>query len=299
MATCCFEMETAPDYQLLAHFVAVADAQSYSKAAKKLGVSKGTVSKAIARLEAVVGAELIHRTTHRVALSTAGAALYAETAPHVVALDAALRGLPERGDEPSGELRVTAPTDFGAVVLPNVLAEFARRYPKVSFDLRLSNTNIDLVAEGYDLAIRARAGRLEDSRLTVRRLATVKPQVVAAPSYLARRGRPRHIGEEGHDWILHPAVPRLWKLPRGATRFLVDDFFLAREMAARGVGVTVLPSFVATPLVREGMLEEVTVAEQAAPVVQLVVVYASSGQLPPKVRAFRDHLVESLRRPQT
>src|SRR5690348_13053202 len=112
-------METPFDYQLLAIFRAVAVQTSFSKAAKRLGVAKGTVSRAIARLEDIVGAELLHRSTHSVALSTAGTALYERTAHHVAALDQAVKGLPERAEEPSGDLRVTAPTDFGAILLPD------------------------------------------------------------------------------------------------------------------------------------------------------------------------------------
>src|SRR4051812_28680177 len=180
MATWCFMRETPLDYQVLAIFIAVAQQSSFSKAALKLGIGKGTVSRAIARLEGVVGAELIHRTTHSVALSTAGTALYERTAHHLAALDLAVTKLPERDEEPSGELRLTAPNDFGAIVLPEVLSQFARRYPQIHFDVRLTNARIDLVAEGFDLAIRAAPGGMKDSTLTVRRLGTAGADLFAA-----------------------------------------------------------------------------------------------------------------------
>src|SRR5215831_2147300 len=107
MATCCCMPATPPDYDLLAALVAVAEEASFSKAARRLGVTKGTVSRAIARLEDSVGAELVHRNTHKVALSTAGTALYERTAPHLSALDRAVGTLPERSEQPSGELRIT------------------------------------------------------------------------------------------------------------------------------------------------------------------------------------------------
>src|SRR5262245_32484260 len=104
MGTWCSMNETPLDYRLLTIFATVAELYSFSKAARKLGIGKGTVSRAIARLEELMGAELIHRTTHDVALSTAGAALYERTAHHLAALDVAVHDLPERATEPSGQL---------------------------------------------------------------------------------------------------------------------------------------------------------------------------------------------------
>ena len=110
--------ETQADTQLLATFVAVADEQSFTKAARKLGIGKGTVSRAIAQLEEQLGAELLHRTTRAVALSTAGVALYERVAPHVIALNQAVQKLPERAAVPSGELRMTAPQDIATSSCP-------------------------------------------------------------------------------------------------------------------------------------------------------------------------------------
>ena len=135
--------ETQADTQLLTTFVAVADEQSFTKAARKLGIGKGTVSRAIALLEEQLGAELLHRTTHAVALSTAGVALYERVAPHVAALNQAVQKLPERAAVPSGELRMTAPQDVAQVILPEVFTQFARRYPEVRIDLRATNRHVD------------------------------------------------------------------------------------------------------------------------------------------------------------
>src|SRR5690348_7586639 len=125
---------TQLNLDLLATFVTVASAESFSKAAKQLGVSKGTVSRAVARLERELGAELLHRTTHEVALSTAGTALYERVAPHVAALGSALGELPERAEQPSGVLRLTAAPDIAAMILPELIASFTLRYPDVRFD---------------------------------------------------------------------------------------------------------------------------------------------------------------------
>lgn len=289
-------VETPLDYQLLAIFIAVAQQSSFSKAALKLGIGKGTVSRAIARLEVVVGAELLHRTTHSVALSTAGTALYARTAPHLAALDQAVIELPERGEEPSGVLRMTAPNDFGAIVLPEILSQFSRRYPKIHFDVRLTYALVDLVAEGFDLAIRAAARSMKDSSLTVRRLGAARGELYAAPSYLARRGKPKVLGDPKHDWILHPHMMSILKVRKQLVRFRCDDFFLARDLARDGAGVALLPRFVADAYVRDGTIESVAIGNRPPFTSDFVLLYPSNGNVPRKVSAFRDFLVERLKK---
>lgn len=287
--------EAPIDLQLLVVFAAVAEQTSFSKAAQKLGVGKGTVSRAITQLESLLGVELLHRTTHHVALSTAGTALLERTRQHLAALHKAVVDLPERDEEPSGLLRMTAPHDFGAIVLPGVLTAFSRRYPSVRFDVRLSGSHVDLVREGFDLAIRVATGPLKDSSLTVRRVGRNTAALYASPSYLLRRGRPRQLDDERHTWVAHPASLRLLKLRAEATHFLVDDFLVARDLLRDGLGVGILPGFVARTYVREGLLEEVTLPELAPMTGDLVALYPSSGQVPRKVAAFRDFLVEVLR----
>lgn len=289
--------KTQADYQLLAIFVAVAEQSSFSKAAHTLGMGKGTVSRAIARLEAQVGAELLHRTTHAVALSTAGAALYERTAHHLVALDQAVCKLPERAEQPSGRLRLTAPPDFGTIVLPEILSQFSLRYPDVRFDVRLTNKVVDLVAEGFDAAIRASPHRMKDSTLTVRRLGSPGNGFYASPAYLARRGKPRRLSDDKHDWILHPGIVAHWKLPRErAWRFLCDDFLLIRDLVRDGAGLGCMPSFVAEPYVREGAIELVPLADRPRGDAVFILLYPSSGQVPRKVTAFRDFLLERLKK---
>jgi len=285
--------ETQAEYHLLATFVAVADEQSFTKAARKLGIGKGTVSRAIAQLEEQLGAELLHRTTHAVALSTAGVALYERVAPHVAALNQAVQKLPERAAVPSGELRMTAPQDIAQVILPDVLTQFARRYPEVRVDLRVTNRQVDLVAEGFDLAIRA-ATKMKDSTLTARRLGFEGLHFYAAPSYVARRGRPRRLGEPDHDWIAHPGVSAALKLPTDpTTRFTCDDFLMIRALASAGAGIGMMPRFIGAPHVKEGLLEDL---QLAAPGVRagLYLVWPSSGQVPRKVVAFREFFVDWL-----
>ena len=284
----------ALDYDLLAIFIAVADEKGFSKAAIRLGISKGTVSRAVTELEAQRGVELLYRTTHAVALSTAGKTLYQRTAKHLRALDEAIGHLPEPGEQPSGVLRLTAAPCLGAALLPEVLAQFALRYPKVAFELHITNAVVDIVAQGFDLAIRAVAFGMKSSTLTVRRLGAVDGGFYAAPSYLARRGRPKAVSAD-HEWVLQPALVQRWKLPREQVRFACDDFAVMRELASEGAGVTFLPSYFATPYVRSGKLEHVPIAGRAL-TVPLVVLYPSKRQISRAVTAFREFLIEWLQK---
>lgn len=286
--------ETQAQLQLLTVFAAVVEHQSFTLAAQQLGVGKGTVSRSIARLEAQLGVELLHRTTHHVALSSAGAALHERIAHHLAALQSALADMPEQSDEPSGLLRITAPPDLGVTLLPPLLASFARRYPQVRFDIRLTGEHVDLIKEGYDLAIRVSTRSLKDSTLRVRRVGQSTLSFYAAPSYLARQGRPRSLGEEGHSWVLHSTVLRGANLRPEVAQFVVDDFFLVRDLLQASVGVGLLPDFVARSGLREGLLEKLPLQHHPPPVGQLLLLYPSSGQTPRKVTAFCDFLAQAL-----
>lgn len=284
---------TQGNIDLLATFAAVASAESFSRAAKQLGVSKGTVSRAIARLERELGAQLVHRTTHEVALSTAGTALYERVAPHLAALGNALGELPERAEEPSGVLRVTAAHDVAAIILPEVIAPFTLRYPEVRFDLRVTNARLNLVADKIDVAIRA-ARTLTDSTLKARRLGTGAGGFYAAPSYLARRGEPRQLGDAKHEWIVMTSAITLFRGPKDfRPRILVDDVVTSRELAIAGVGVTMLPTFVAVEAVARGELAPVLPGRGFGSV-GMFLVYPSSGQVPRKVTVFGDFLAARL-----
>jgi DNA-binding transcriptional LysR family regulator len=247
------------------------------------------------RLERVIGAELVHRTPRSVALSTAGLALYERTAPHLAALVQAVKKLPESSQQPAGDLRLTAPHDFGAIVLPAILAQFSRRYPDIRFDVRITNARLDLIADGFDLAIRVAGPTMRNSSLTIRRLGNAGTSFYAAPAYTARRGKPKQVGDAKHEWILHPNLSTLWKVPRGTARFLCDDFFIIRDLVRDGVGVGMLPAFVADAYVRDGSIEPVAIGDRPAAVAAYVMLYPSSGEVPRKVAAFRDFLVERLK----
>jgi DNA-binding transcriptional LysR family regulator len=290
------------DLNLLGVFIAVADTASFSEAARRLRLPKSTVSRSIARLEESMGVRLLHRTTRRVALSTAGQALHERVAPLLASVEKSLGELPELEESPSGVLRVTASVDFGATVLAEIATRFVARYPSVTLDLRLTNDVVDLVKERIDVALRLSSRRLEDSSLAARRAGELSLQLFAAPGYLARRGTPRSPRElDEHDWVVFRAA-RPVKLegpgegaqvtPRG--RLVCDDMFFAREATRHGGGIGLLPSFLAESDVAAGRLARV-LPRFAARGGHLWIVFPEARHVARKVAAFRDFLVESLR----
>lgn len=294
MATYCC-VDTTIDLDLLSTFVAVAEANGFSVVAERLQVSKGTVSRKIARLEALVGAPLLHRTTRRVALSTAGIALFERAAPHVAALRLAVGTLPERQAAPSGDLRVTAPTDLGNVLLPELVTRFTTRFPGVRVELHLTQRQVDLVGEGFDLAIRAAGRGLRDSSLTMRRLSSAEFLAYASPVYVARRGSPRELADADHEWVgFRPAQKLLGFPSTHRPRVTCDDFMFAREAVRLGAGVGVLPTFMAESLAATGELVRV-LPRYRVRTPGFVLLHPARGALPSKVTAFRDMLVEMLK----
>lgn len=283
------------DLNLISVFQSVAEASSFSAAAKKLGVRRSSISRSVAALERELGVQLFNRTTRSVALTTAGTALLAKVRPQLVALQEALGSLPEREEEPSGDLRLTAPGDIGAIVLPSIIAGFALRFPAVHLDVRLTNRTVDLVGEGFDVALRA-GTKLDDSSLVARRLSTVDFQVFASPTYLARAGHPR-TGEDAleHDWVIF----RGFKLPaplggmKKKPRVIGDDMMFVHRTVRAGAGLGLMPAFLAQPDLAAGTLVRV-LPKIESKMGGLFLVHPPAQHVPRKVTAFRDFVVQHL-----
>jgi DNA-binding transcriptional LysR family regulator len=287
---------------LLAVFEAVARTASFTAAARELRAPKSSVSRAVARLEDDLGVQLFFRTTRKVSPTAAGAALHERVAPLLRQLSAAVGTLPEREEEPSGELRVTAPVDLGVLFLADVVTRFTARYPSVSVSLHLTGRVVDLVGEGFDVALRV-AERLADSTLVVRRVAPVVVQLFASPLYLARRGTPRSDADLAeHDWVVFRSGPQRLRIappseavgvePRG--RIVADDLLFVRDALRAGAGIGLLPSFVAEPDVLSGALVRVLPRRERTSG-HLHFVTPAARQVPRKVTAFRELVVELLR----
>jgi DNA-binding transcriptional LysR family regulator len=290
-------MSVTIDVSLLASFVEVADATSFSGAARTLRTTTATMSRDIAKLEEAVGSRLFHRTTRRVSLTTAGTTLYERTAEHVRALARATRELPEHQTEAAGTLKLAAPYDLGATFLADVIARFIAVYPKVQVLVELGSRVVDLAAEGFDVAIRSDRTKHKDLSLSARRLVPRgELSLYASPSYLAKRGSPRGLASPDHDWLVTAPVLRSLDFPKEVTpRILANDFLFLRAVAASGTGIATLPSFMAQPLVATGELARVLPAVRVN-VGGLVMLYSSTRPLARKVAAFRDFMVEVTQR---
>jgi DNA-binding transcriptional LysR family regulator len=290
------------DLNLLTVFEAVARTSSFSAAAKELRLPKSSVSRGVSRLEGDLGVQLLFRTTRQVALSAAGTALYDRIAPLLRSVSAAVGDLPEREEQPSGVLRVTAPVDLGVVFLAEVVSRYTARYPSVTVDLHLTGRVVDLVGEGFDVALRV-ASRLEDSTLVVRKAASIALRLFASPLYLARRGTPRVESDlAGHDWVVFRSGPQRLRVagpreavgvePRG--RIVCDDLLFVRDAIRAGAGVGLLPQFIAEPDVVAGRLVRILPRyERAAGALHIVT--PAAKHVPLKVTAFRDLVLELLR----
>lgn len=276
-------------------FVAVADAGGLSPAAVRLGVSKSIVSRRIARLEKSLHARLLNRTTRGAALTEAGAS-FREHAVRIAAEADAARDAVSPDGKVRGRLRVAAPLSFGATHFAPVLAELASRHPELEIQSSYSDRLVDLVAEGFDAAIRL--GVLDDSNLVARRIATFGGNLVASPAYLARRGTPR----TPDDLLVHDAINRVndeWPLlhdgrvirihPRA--RFTADNGAALVPAALAGLGIALLPDFLIAGHLASGALVAV-LPDYPMPEAGVYVVRPPGGSASCKVRVLIDILVE-------
>jgi len=282
-------------------FVRVAECGSFSKAAERLHASKSVVSRQVGALEAELGARLLHRTTRALTLTEAGRS-YFERAGRILAdLAEADASVGQLQASPRGRLRVSAPMSFGALHLSPAMPDFLLRYPDVELDLIMNDRYVDLVDEGFDMAVRI--GKLEDSSLVARKLAPMRRTVCAAPAYLEKSGTPAspddltaheclcysNVGLSQEWRFVHPDG-RPWPVEvRGRLHANNGDALHAAALA--GFGLAVLPSFLAGRDFQSGAL--VSVLEDFMPQdAALYAVYPHARHLSPKVRAFVDYLAE-------
>lgn len=289
------------DLDHLPLFLAVADLRSFSAAAERLGLPKSTVSRGVAALEAALGVRLLHRTSRRVAPSTAGAALAERVRPLIADLQRSLGDLPEREEQPSGVLRVTATADLATAVLAALAVRFTERYPAVQLELHLDNKIVDLVKDGIDVALRISQRPLKDGALVARKIAPIALQLFAAPEYLARRGTPRAPQElAGHRWVTYRGAATLRLHGPGEVASVqargaitCDEMAFAREAVREGGGIGCLPTFLVEADVLAGKLVRV-LPRWAVPSGTLWLAWAHSRHVPPKIAAFRDFMLASL-----
>lgn len=282
-------------------FVATLEQRSFTAAARAMGLSKQYVSRRIGALEAALGVRLLNRTTRRLQPTELGLALYERAQGILAAVRDTEEMLTSHSATVRGTLRVSAPVSFGTLHLAQRLPRFMQMHPDVEITLDLNDRHVDLIAEGYDMALRG--GVLPDSSLIARRLALVCIEVVAAPAYLQARGTPVHPDElAAHECLLFgQGGPVEWpfqvdgktvRLPVHG-RLRANNGEVVRDAAIAGLGIASLPDFIVAQAVADGRLVRLLEAFQA-PIAGVHAVYPSHRQPSRAVQAFTEFLREEL-----
>ena len=281
-------------------FVAVADQQSFTRGARRLGMSTKLASKYVRQLEERLGAQLFNRTTRRVSLTETGRAYRERCVPLLDQFDELEDVVQARQSELAGSIRITAPTGFGSRELVQAIEPFQRANPKVSIQLQLSDHHVGIIDEGIDLAVRF--GDLRDSSLVARKLMDMRLVVIASPAYLEEHGRPDHPNALAtHNCLLQltTADPTTWT-------FVIDDEAIAVRvsgsfranspravayMAAGSLGIGRCPYYTAKPFLEQNTLE-ILFAEREVDATTLYAVYPPNRHLTARIRALIDHLAD-------
>jgi len=280
-------------------FVAVVNNGGFSAAARNIGLSRAQVSKSVMQLEQYLGTRLLNRTTRSVSLTEFGRVYFERSSSLIADIDEIEAVAANESGEPRGRLTLSSPVSFGVLHLQNAIPAYLKRFPEVQISLSLADRFIDVVAEGFDLAIRI--AELEDSSLVARRLAPCKRVLCAAPGYLEKHGTP----QVPQDLAIHHCLvysnelkPDTWSLrgPDGDETVRVngpvcaDNGDILRAAAVAGSGVTLLPTFIVGADLISGRLRQV-LPEFCPPQISINAVFPSRRWLSPKVRSFVDFLV--------
>jgi DNA-binding transcriptional LysR family regulator len=292
-----------PDFEAWSIFACVVEHKSFTGAADALGLSKATISKAVTRLETQVGTPLFHRTSRRLALTDSGTKLVEHAKSILAEGQAAEEAARDEASEPVGLVRLAVPMSFGLSNVGPVVADFLCDYRGVSIDMHLSDAKVDLIGEGFDIGLRIAA--LPDSSLRARKLRDVKTYIVAAPSYLALKGVPRHPAELGeHECLRYSLLPtpELWRFlnpkgeeavvrPQGRLRANNSDVMLYSLRS--GHGIAVVPDFIIENDLASGAVVEILEGWKSPPVALHLV--TPPGKIrPQRVTALIEFLTERL-----
>lgn len=286
-------------------FAAVVDAGSFVRAAEVLQISKTAVSRLVAELEARLGVRLLHRTTRRLSLSAEGEAFHARCKELLAGVDEAEAEVTAGASEAVGLLRLNVPVSFGLLQLAPLWPAFLRQHPKVTLDVTLSDRVVDLVEEGYDLAVRI--ARLPASTLVSRKLGATRLVLCASPEYLRRRGTPAHPDEIARHTVFSYtllASGETWHFdgPQGPVSVKVTPAMRSNSgdtccaAALQHQGIVLQPTFMVGQHLRSGALVEILPAYRSFEL-GIHAVYASRRHMRPKVRVLIDFLLEAFRTP--
>lgn len=283
-------------------FVMVVETQGFSAASKALGISKSAISKRVSLLEEELGVKLLQRTTRKLSLTEAGEHYYHHARIALRAAQDADDAVAQLQGEPQGKLRISSPMSFGRLHLAPLIPELLKRYPKLQIDLVMEDRVVDLVAQGFDIAIRG--GDLPDSSLIARKLAPLRSVLCCSPDYISRFGKPAALSDlEDHNCLAfsHSQDVKEWcfidddemQSINVSGNYRVNNSEALREALLQGVGIGRLPTFVAGPDLKDGRLvalfEDYPMPEQA-----IYAVFPDRQYMPAKVRVFIDFVIEYL-----
>lgn len=284
-------------------FIQVAESQSFVQAANSLGLSPPAVSKAIAKLEEELGMKLLHRTTRSVSLTPEGERFYEGVKPLMAEMTALTTELTESLSEPQGRLKVSMGSAYGRIWGTRLMPVFLKKYPKISLELSLDDRDVDLAAEGVDIAIRI--GSLSDSaNLIARRLFTDPLITCATSNYLEQAGYPSHPDNLEHHnclnfrnrktgrlmpWFfsVNEKIERRWV----SGNLTIDDGEAVGRSAFAGIGISQMPGYMASQALEQGLLEEV-LREYRPPEVPITALYLERRLVSPRIQVFIDFMVE-------
>ncbi|WP_345830858.1 LysR substrate-binding domain-containing protein [Erwinia sp. HDF1-3R] len=282
-------------------FIGVMETGSFTAAAQRLGTSHGQASKLISRLEKELGVQLFRRSTRALTATDVGRAYYEKVRVLLAEYDALNDSVRTTSDSPSGRVRVSAPVTFGTTQLTQPLIDFARRYPGIELDVSFADRVVNVVDEGFDLALRI--GKLNDSALMARKLCDIRIIAVASPDYLKQRGTPSHWGElSQHDCIIDTNFrdPFRWPFLQGEqtvqepvnARLKFSNAEVCLQAACAGLGIARLPAFVAGEALRNKTIVPVLVSYEIPPL-GLFALYPPAKYLAHRSRTLIDFLVEA------
>ena len=277
-------------------FVRVVQSRSFTRAAASLGMQKTYLSRVVSNLERKLGARLLERTTRSLSMTEVGREIFERAIGILGAVEDTERVAQRLLAEPRGTLRLTCGVEFGMIAVSRWINEYLQRYPQVSVESEFTGRLVDIVHEGFDLAIRI--GGLSDSSLVARKLGDLHYGLYAAPGYLERRGAPQSPAELAtHELLLFSGGTHRqgWRLSDGKSeqrvdqppRLAINNSFAVRDAAIRGLGVAALPLAIAAEAAASGALRRVLLHWQP-PAVPVHAVFPSSRYLTPKVRVFID-----------
>ena len=298
------ELSERGGFELLAAFAAVAETGSFTQAAKKLDRDASIISRRVTQLEKQLGVQLLSRTTRRVTLTEVGALYHRRIQSIFDELADASREASDVATSPQGLIRVSLPVTFGRQWVAPLLPRFLARHPQIRIDARFSDHQVDIVSEGFDVAIRV--GALRDSSLTSRKLASYRYLLVAAPSYLAAHGKPRTpVDLKAHACIGFTGLSSWpdWPLSRGNQRktirptgpLVADNSEVVLRAAIAGMGITFTADWLAGPALREGKLVEVLPGWGGRGDGGVYAILPPGRLIPAKTRVFVDEIAKSIK----